>query len=71
MYANADQGEDDPDALVVEQQHLQNWDPVSFKIHIAFICLSITAVLEGLNLLHENGRPYGDLMASKLVSQLD
>lgn len=35
-YAN--QGEDEPDALVVEQQHLQNWDPVSI---ISFVLVSL------------------------------
>lgn len=34
LSAYADQGEDEPDALVVEQQHLQNWDPVSITLQL-------------------------------------
>lgn len=29
LPVDVDQTEDEPDALVVEQQYLQNWDPVS------------------------------------------
>lgn len=54
MSANANQEEDEPDALVVEQQHLQNWDPVSIKFSYTYssstICFSITAVVERLTI---------------------
>lgn len=32
LTTDAKQDEDEPDALVVEQQYLQNWDPVSVKL---------------------------------------
>lgn len=47
LSADTDQGEDGPDALVVEQHYLQNWDPVSIKIQSWLSCFSSIAVLEG------------------------
>lgn len=34
LPVDADQAEDEPDALVVEQQYLQNWDPVSRNLNV-------------------------------------